>query len=236
MSNILSKLGDLVIEKILSKDLDNDLILWKVYNRSVIIKLYRKEDLSMKNVTFNVSERSEKTNKVRREGLVPGLISGNHLKNQIPVKMTKGDMARLLTHSQSTILSLNLNGEVKRCIVRELQRDIYGKVSYVDFQNIRDDEKIKVSIPVAFKGVEVLGAKKLNLEIIKEDVEVFGEADKLPEDVEFNVEALKVNDTVAVKDLKVPEGVKLHGDQDFVIAKVCGIVAQVEGDDEDEDK
>ena len=186
----------------------------------------------MENVSFNICERNEKGSKVRRNGQVPGVLSGVHLDNPIPVKMTRSDMCKLLGYSQSTILSLNLKGDVRKCVVRELQKDIYGKVIHVDFQCIRSDENIKMKVPVVFLGQEELGGNKLNLETFVSEVELFGEADKLPEKVEYDVSSLKFGDRILAKDLAIPEGLKLDGDKELIVAKVCGIAEEVEEEEE----
>lgn len=187
----------------------------------------------MENVIFNVSNRTEKGSKVRRNGQIPAVLSGAHLDSPIPVTMEKSDVYKLLAYPKSTILSLKLNNDVRKCIVRELQNDIYGKTMHIDFQCIRSDENIKMRIPVEFVGQDKLGANNMSLETFISDVELFGEADKLPDEIRFDVSGLKTGDKLLAKDLSIPEGIKLDGDKEKEIAKVCGMIPEADEENEE---
>ena len=153
----------------------------------------------MESVVFNVSERNEKGKKVRMHGEVPAVLYGSHLDNTVSIKITRKDMYKLLTLAKSSILSLKLNGHIENCVVKELQKDSFGKVIHIDFQDIKKDEKIKMKIPVVFDGQSTLEGRQLLLEVLISEVELYGEADKLPENIKCNVGELNIGDKVRVK-------------------------------------
>lgn len=189
----------------------------------------------MESVVFNVSERNEKGKKVRMHGEVPAVLYGSHLDNTVSIKITRKDMYKLLTLAKSSILSLNLNGHIENCVVKELQKDSFGKVIHIDFQDIKKDEKIKMKIPVVFDGQSTLEGSQLLLEVLISEVELYGEADKLPENIKCDVGELNIGDKIFIKDLVIPEGMRLDVDEDAIVATIADNSAVDTDEDQSEE-
>lgn len=189
----------------------------------------------MESVVFNVSERNEKGKKVRMHGEVPAILYGSHLDNTVSIKITRKDMYKLLTLAKSSILSLKLNGHIENCVVKELQKDSFGKVIHIDFQDIKKDEKIKMKIPVVFDGQSTLEGRQLLLEVLISEVELYGEADKLPENIKCNVGELNIGDKIFIKDLVIPEGMRLDVDENAIVATIADNSAVDTDEDQSED-
>ena len=189
----------------------------------------------MESVVFNVSERNEKGKKVRMHGEVPAVLYGSHLDNTVSIKITRKDMYKLLTLAKSSILSLKLNGHIENCVVKELQKDSFGKVIHIDFQDIKTDEKIKMKIPVVFDGQSTLEGRQLLLEVLISEVELYGEADKLPENIKCNVGELNIGDKIFIKDLVIPEGMRLDVDENAIVATIADNSAVDTDEDQSED-
>lgn len=189
----------------------------------------------MESVVFNVSERNEKGKKVRMHGEVPAVLYGSHLDNTVSIKITRKDMYKLLTLAKSSILSLKLNGHIENCVVKELQKDSFGKVIHIDFQDIKKDEKIKMKIPVVFDGQSTLEGRQLLLEVLISEVELYGEADKLPENIKCNVGELNIGDKIFIKDLVIHEGMRLDVDENAIVATIADNSAVDTDEDQSED-
>ena len=189
----------------------------------------------MESIVLNVSERNEKGKKVRMHGEVPAVLYGSHLDNSVSIKITRKDMYKLLTLAKSSILSLKLNGHIENCVVKELQKDSFGKVIHIDFQDIKKDEKIKMKIPVVFDGQSTLEGRQLLLEVLISEVELYGEADKLPENIKCNVGELNIGDKIFIKDLVIPEGMRLDVDENAIVATIADNSAVDTDEDQSED-
>ena len=163
-------------------------------------------------------------------GEVPAVLYGSHLDNTVSIKITRKDMYKLLTLAKSSILSLNLNGHIENCVVKELQTDPFGKVIHIDFQDIKKNEKIKMKIPVVFDGQSALEGRQLLLEVLISEVELYGEASKLPENIKCHVGKLNFGDKILVKDLVIPEGMRLDAVEDAIVATI-GDNSAVDTDD-----
>ena len=189
----------------------------------------------MESIVFNVSERNEKGKKVRMHGEVPAVLYGSHLDNTVSIKITRKDMYKLLTLAKSSILSLKLNGHIENCVVKDLQKDSFGKVIHIDFQDIKKDENIKMKIPVVFDGQSTLEGRQLLLEVLISEVELYGEADKLPENIKCNVGELNIGDKIFIKDLVIPEGMRLDVDENAIVATIADNSAVDTDEDQSED-
>ena len=128
-----------------------------------------------------------------------------------------------------------LNGHIENCVVKELQKDSFGKVIHIDFQDIKKDEKIKMKIPVVFDGQSTLEGRQLLLEVLISEVELYGEADKLPENIKCNVGELNIGDKIFIKDLVIPEGMRLDVDENAIVATIADNSAVDTDEDQSED-
>lgn len=191
----------------------------------------------MANPAFNISERisNEKAKVIRRNGQVPCVIYGGSLEKAIPVKMKKNELLKLISsNTSSSLIPLSINGETKTCVVKELQKDVYGKVIHVDFQTVSKNEVLKLKIPVTFVGEESLETKRLVLETFAPEIEVQGIASSMPETLEFNVSNMNFEDKVFAKNIKLPEGISLMTDPETLLAIAAGSDNNLE-DSEDEE-
>lgn len=150
----------------------------------------------MESVAFDISERNEKGKKVRSKGDIPCVLYGEALEKSIPVKMLRRDVDKLLSYPKSSVFSLKLNGKTENCVVKELQKNSFGKVIHIDFQYVENNEVIKLKIPVIYEGQEMLKCKRLLVETFLSEVELHGEVNKFPKNIELNLENLSYGDKV----------------------------------------
>jgi large subunit ribosomal protein L25 len=96
-----------------------------------------------------------------------------------------------------------------------------GHVIHVDFHAIALTERIHVKIPVVLRG-EPMGVKLDGgiLEQFLRELEVDCLPTEIPEGVEVDVTAMKIGDTLHVRDLVPPKNAKLLSDPAGAIASV----------------
>ena len=129
-----------------------------IYKIKALYNIRDEGRIAMDNLVFNICERSEKGSKVRKNGEIPCIVYGDNHHKSLAAKMTKKEMIRLLRYPKSSIVSLKLNGSLKKCIVKEMQQDPFGKIIHIDFQSINKGDIVKLKIPVNFVGQEVLAS------------------------------------------------------------------------------
>lgn len=170
--------------------------------------------------------KKNKTDKMRRTGIVPAVVYKKGL-GAIPLSLSVKDMEKALHTSAggNVIISLSVteNGKTanKTVIIKEIQYDhLKDSLLHVDFNEISLTEMLKVGVPVEAKG-EAAGVKDGGiLEHILWEVEIECLPTQIPEKIEADISGLKIGDSLHVKDLRVPEGVKILNDPELTIMSV----------------
>ena len=193
----------------------------------------------MSELAFKVEEKlaNEKAKVIRRNGQTPGVIYGEFLDNPISIKIANTQLPKILkTHLTSSVVSLEVNNDVKNCVIKDIQKDMYGKIIHVDFQYVKANEVIKLKVPVTFEGQGALETNRLVLETFASEIEVQGAVEKLPEKIDIDVSDKKFEDKILAKDVTLPEGVHLVTAEDTLLAVVAGTQTEEESEEETEEK
>lgn len=177
-------------------------------------------------IDINVSPRtavgSGPVGRLRKEGLIPGVVYGKGREN-INVQLDRSSFTKVLKGSSSDniLVHLNLGGNQQLALVQEVQHDyIKSVVTHVDFHAINPDEEIHAAVPVSLVG-EPAGAKFGGLlELLLHTLEVNCLPKNLPEKLIVEVSHLNVGDAIHVSDLKLPEGVRVKLGGSVVVAAV----------------
>jgi len=152
--------------------------------------------------------------RLRRAGKVPAVIYGG----QGGPRSITLDHQQLLTlidkeKFYSSIISVNVESESKPAIIRDVQmHPARNAVVHVDLQRVVESEKLKIHLPIHFKGEAVAPGVKTQGGIVShlmQDVEVSCLPADLPEFLELDLSGMNLNDTLALGDIKLPTGVTI---------------------------
>ncbi len=172
----------------------------------------------------------KKVEKLRRKGLLPGVLYGPKVKNQ-PIETDLSNFKKVLKEAgESSLISLEVDsstssGQANKfsVLIHEVkQNPLTGEPIHVDFYQPILTEETEATVPLVFEG-EPSAVKELEGTLIKEIQELTVRAlpEKLPHEIKVNVESLKTfEDEILIKDLKLPEGVKIDRDPNEIVALV----------------
>jgi large subunit ribosomal protein L25 len=152
--------------------------------------------------------------RLRHEGKVPAILYGGHLGARA-LTLSHQKLVLMLDNERfySTILNLRVGDQTQAAILKDVQRHPYkNAVVHVDFQRVEENEKIRISIPLHFKGASVSPGVKTQggmVSHMRTEVEVSCLPKDLPEFVEVDISALSLNESIHLSQLKVPDGVTL---------------------------
>jgi len=149
--------------------------------------------------------------KIKSQGFVPAVIYAH---NETPVSLQVGarDIGTLLSHAvgEHLLVELEIAGGANRlAIIQEVQHHpVTQAVLHVDFHGVSANEEIESSIPVEAVG-EAVGVKSFGgiLEQLVRQISIKCLPKDLPEVINVDVSAMKVGDSLHVKDLQLPAGV-----------------------------
>jgi large subunit ribosomal protein L25 len=150
--------------------------------------------------------------RLRRAGKVPAVLYGG---NGQPQNVTL-DHQQLLTlidkeKFYSSIISINVDAQGQPAIVRDVQmHPARNAVVHVDLQRVLENEKLKIHLPIHFKGEAAAPGVKTQGGIVShliQDIEVSCLPKDLPEFLELDLSAMNLNDTKHLSDIPLPAGV-----------------------------
>jgi len=199
--------------------------------------------MSSDRVTLEVSERgadqvgSRRVRRLRREGLVPGVLYGKGHTRAIVVDERSLRTALTGPSGLHAIVDVVVEGQTTphHAVLKDFQRHpIRGTLTHVDFHEVRLDRPIQATVSVQFMG-ESPGSKQGGIvQQVTRDVQVEALPTAIPEHVELDISSLEVGGTLRVEDLAPIEGVSFLDDPQVVLA-TCTIprgIAELEEEGE----
>jgi large subunit ribosomal protein L25 len=153
---------------------------------------------------------------------VPAVIYGHGRPAQpLTVDALSLEQALAGVEPASTLIELTVDGKKTRALIREIQRHpIRPDIIHVDFYEIHSGEKVTLKVPVHLVGAPdgVRNGGGVLDQVIREvEIEVLPE--HIPDRVELDVTALKIGDSLHVRDLTIAHAAILTG-TDLTIATV----------------
>ena len=168
---------------------------------------------------LKVSQRdtfgSRATRRLRREGLVPGVVYGQGGEAR-PFQVSARDLRLLLSEGQ-TLLDLELDdSKAVPVVIKEQQHHpVRGDVLHLDFLEVRLDEEIQSEVPIELEGADQAPGVRDGgvLEHVTREITVEALPTEIPEQITVDVSAMEINDTINLASVAIPSGVKLMADE-----------------------
>ena len=180
---------------------------------------------------------SRASNRLRREGLIPGVVYGRGLQ-ATAVTVVHRDLRSALTGEAgfNALITLQVAGEEQLAIVKELQRDpVRHEVTHVDFILVSLDEEVTVEVPIHLEGEahEVL-VQGGTVDQAMYTLTVSAKPGQIPNQLTVDVSAMVIGDAIRVGDLQLPEGssTEVDPEEPVVIAQVSQAAVEAEALDE----
>jgi large subunit ribosomal protein L25 len=169
--------------------------------------------------TLKVSQRdafgSRATRRLRREGLVPGIVYGQGGEAR-PFQVPARELRTLLAEGQ-TLVDLELEGsKAVPVVIKEQQHHpVRGEVMHLDFLEVRLDEEIQAEVAIELEGADnAPGVREGGvLEHVTREITVEALPTEIPEQITVDVSEMDINDTINLASVAVPAGVKFMADE-----------------------
>lgn len=160
--------------------------------------------------------KKSESNKIRREGNIPAILYAHGTSTE-PVTIDGAGFTSLLRtvvpgRLSTTIFDLvDSHGKVRRAILKEIQyHPTTYAVRHLDFEELFDDVKVNVNVPIEIVGgVDCIGVKlggflrqvirQLRIRCLPKDI---------PTVFTIDVKSLEINQAKRLEDLTIPETVR----------------------------
>ena len=181
----------------------------------------------MEKIILKAEARTSTGKRAAKDSRAKGMIPANVYKGGKPAISlnVSGEEFKEVIHTkagENVIITLKISGgsdaKDKTVVIKEIQREPikYG-ILHVDFGEISLTETLKVNVPLSVHGEPVgVKAEGGTLEHVIRELHIECLPTAIPEKIEVEVSAMKIGDAVYVKDIKVPDGVKVLNDPELI--------------------
>ena len=183
---------------------------------------------------------SAESRRLRRQGLVPGVLYGSG--EPIAITIEERELRRALTGAGGlhSILDVEIDGkgETHASILKEYQvHPVRGGVTHVDLHEVRLDKPISAAVSVQLLGGDDAPGVREGGVLSQPLREVTVEALPLemPEHIDLDVSGMEIGATLRISDLTAPEGATLLDDPEMVVATVTAPTKVVEPEPTEEE-
>ena len=162
---------------------------------------------------------------LRRNKMVPAVLY-SHGKST-PIAMGDKEVIKVLNTEggEHALINLKLEGGKgtadRLALIKDYQVDpISGKLMHVDLMEVAMNEKVKIQVAVHVTG-NAIGVKEGGIfQYGQRHLEVECLPGQIPDFIEVDITALKVNESLHVRNIKAGEGVKILTDPDATVATI----------------
>ena len=172
-------------------------------------------------LTARAPEGSRSARRMRREGLVPGVIYGGGEEPQHFA--VDGRVLRNTLAHAAQVIEVAIDGASTNVLIKDVQRHpVRGDAIHVDLLRVRMDQAIHATVPIEFVGSEeapgVVEGGIFNQELREVNIEAL--PGDIPDAIHHAVSGLEMNATVTLEVLVAPQGVTLLDEPETVIATI----------------
>lgn len=148
---------------------------------------------------------------LRRENIVPAQLYQRDKEN-VNLQVVAKELDKIIAEAgTSTIISLVIDGEDHKVLIRDYQRHPYkNQYLHVDFLGVNLDEKLRVSVPVVLLNRDDIYVQPSVLMQHLEEIEIEALPMDIPSHAELDVQTMEYDDTFYVKDLELVNDDKIE--------------------------
>ena len=156
----------------------------------------------------------------RKDGFVPCVLM--HKKDAPVNLLISGREIERILHKGARLIDLAHPKGKDRVFIKDVQWDHLGeRVYHVDFTKVAMDELLTLDVELILKGKPVgVVEEGATLDHFVKTLKIQCLPTAIPEKIEVDVTHLKKDESLKVKDIKAPEGVKILQDLEVVVATV----------------
>ncbi|MDQ3719961.1 MAG: 50S ribosomal protein L25 [Actinomycetota bacterium] len=189
--------------------------------------------------SLDVQERPERgsrpNRRLRREGLVPGVVYGGNGNESLSFKVNALALRKILADGSALIDIRIGEGKSRPVIVKDQQNHpVRDEVVHIDLLEVRLDETIQTTVAVELEGGDdAPGVKEGGvLEHVTREVNVEALPTDIPDNIVVDVSGMEIAATLPLAEIPVLPGVTFLDDPEETV--IATVVAPTEVEEPDE--
>jgi large subunit ribosomal protein L25 len=182
---------------------------------------------------------SKESQKLREAGMIPAVIYGPKLSENINVSVPEKIVDKLLSVSEKEIVRLKVDGKTYDCTLKDSTfHPVTDRVLHVDFYNLDKDTPFTFVIPIRLEGTPAGLTEGGRLYQPLREIQVKCFPEHIPAEFVVNVAKLKIGQSLKVRRVKAQNmEIVTAGERTIVVIRPPKgtTVSITEADDEDEE-
>jgi large subunit ribosomal protein L25 len=169
-------------------------------------------------VATRSDQGSRAMRRLRRTGLVPGVIYGG-TGEAVAFEVDARILRNTLAHAHA-VIDVTVDGSAETVIVKELQRHpVRGEILHADLLRVRMDQAIQTTVTLEVTGAEDSPGVDEGGVFSQETRELTIEAlpGDIPDSITLDVSGMQMNETIGLDAVTAPSGVKLIDDPETTV-------------------
>ncbi|MBW2091924.1 MAG: 50S ribosomal protein L25 [Deltaproteobacteria bacterium] len=193
------------------------------------------------NAMARTPKKKGQNRRLRRQGLVPGIFYGPNREPQ-PITLNTAEVRKIFSSGRESGLLVQLlikdndSSQESVAMLKDYQVDpIRRDILHVDFYEVDLTKPVQVEVSIELVGEPVGVDEGGLLQQIQRTLLISALPGKIPEQIEVDVSHLNNGDSIHVKDIQLPAGVKTAIDDNITIAIVAppkGVLEEVQIEEE----
>jgi large subunit ribosomal protein L25 len=181
---------------------------------------------------------SRASRRLRRQGLVPGIVYGID-GNSVSFKVDSRRLRAVLAEGHA-LFDVEVDGGGRQpVIIKDQQHDpVRGTVKHLDLLKVRLDEKIQATVPLELEGAEdAPGVREGGvLEHVTREVTIEALPTDIPDRITANVAEMGIAETMTLDSVSALAGVEIIGDLEEIVVATITAPSEVEVEEEIEEE
>ncbi|MEO1237315.1 MAG: 50S ribosomal protein L25 [Planctomycetota bacterium] len=171
--------------------------------------------------------------RLREAGQLPAVIYG-HGQDPVHVAVDARDFGHVLVEG-AHLIEVNVDGKAEPCLIKDVQYDYLDTTPvHADLARVDLNEEVELELEIEFKGEPAaLNEAGAMLSTPHTTAVVKCRANAIPDNLVCDVSGLGLDDSIYVEDLKLPDGVTLAVDANYLLAQI--VIQQAVADTPAED-
>jgi large subunit ribosomal protein L25 len=192
------------------------------------------DDTTTLTVAPRTVEGSRANRRLRRTGLVPGVVYGGE-GEPVAFEVDARELRQALAHAGAVItLTVDGQGEAPVVLKEQQRHPVTGDTLHVDLLRVDLRQRIHATVVLELTGAEDAPGVKAGgvLEQVTRELNIEALPNEIPDTIEHDVSALEIGDTITLGAVTAPAGVTLLDDPESVIVTVTPPRLSVEPSEE----
>jgi len=171
---------------------------------------------------MKIEKRTESLKVVRENNKIPGVLFGKSIEPE-SIQIDEKDFREAFKeYGMTNTFEVKIGRKKHNVYVKEVQRDILNNNKFLNVKLLKlmAGDVIKANLPIHLIGKENVEKMGVIVQLLTDSIEVEYEAGEGLNHIDLDVSNMQIGDSFKIKDLAIPESVKVVDDLEKIVVNV----------------